>query len=140
MWIFTKDGFFSAVEKECSSQELMVRSRTREDSENLCLALGMDKSSIQESMQSDYQFRVCVDRKKFAEYLSNSAMDIHYDNFKSSIHKAISPERYHAYLEVWSALYRLQQTEKRLSRSAEELDMFDTFGYCSAVSKKRKKR
>lgn len=42
MWIFTKDGFFSAVEHRDNSDLLMIRARCREDIERLAECLGAD--------------------------------------------------------------------------------------------------
>jgi hypothetical protein len=39
MWIFCKDGFFSAVQnRDCQEDEVMVRARIREDVERLATA------------------------------------------------------------------------------------------------------
>ena len=111
MWVFTKDGFFSAVfDKYCHSDELMVRARCKED---LCLLSKKlkgycDESEIVELGQADYQFRMKIPKQSWAEYLSNSALDIDYANFKDHTLPAGDDLRKDIYYQVWTALYRWQ--------------------------------
>jgi len=64
MWLYTKLGFFSIVHKPpCKKDELLVRTRCREDLESLSKKLSQTndfKGVIIESKDSDYAFRLVV--------------------------------------------------------------------------------
>jgi hypothetical protein len=111
MWVFTKDGFYSAVfDKYCQRDELMIRTRCKDD---LCLLSKklkgyFDESEIVESEHADYRFRMKVPKQSWAEYLSNSALDIDYANFKDHAVTAGDGLRKDAYYQVWTALYQWQ--------------------------------
>jgi hypothetical protein len=111
MWIFTKDGFFSAVfDKYCKSGELMIRSRCQDDLGRLSKKLYgySDETEILGMEQADYRFRMKVFKHEWADYLRNCAYDIDYANVKDSIIPAGDNLRQDAYYQVWTALYQWQ--------------------------------
>ena len=67
MWLYTKLGFFSIVHKlPCKKDELLVRTRCREDLQALSKKLSQTsdfKGAIIESTDSDYAYRMVVPRK-----------------------------------------------------------------------------
>ena len=111
MWIFTKDGFFSAVfDKYCKSGELMIRSRCKDDLSRLSKKLHgySDESEILEVEHADYRYRMKILKHEWADYLINCAYDIDYANVKDHITPAGDNSRKNAYYQVWTALYRWQ--------------------------------
>ncbi|MCB0858675.1 MAG: hypothetical protein KDB57_11230 [Solirubrobacterales bacterium] len=112
MWIVTVRGFYSVVDKGEPEGMMCVRSRVREDLENLCQLGSMDaySDSIQESGISDYRFRVFVDREDWVQAAAELAREIDYDNFKNAVADRQGPARASIYSKVWSALGRLQRT------------------------------
>lgn len=109
MWVFTLDGFFSAVQKDCGKDELMVRARSRADIERLCQKLDIPHTKISEYHLSDYQFRVPVRKEAFSKYLASEAEAIDYDNFKDSVpHDETYRPRVAAYMKCWSAMNEFQ--------------------------------
>lgn len=111
MWIFTKEGFFSAVfDKYCNRGELMIRSRCRDDLGRLSKKLYgyQDGSKIFKIPHADYRFRMKATKNDWAEYLVNCALDVDYANVKDKIVPAGDNLRQDAYYQVWTALYSRQ--------------------------------
>ncbi|MBL7178907.1 MAG: hypothetical protein ABIK98_05300 [Pseudomonadota bacterium] len=111
MWIFTKDGFFSAVfDKYCNRGELMIRSRCKDDLIRLSKKLYgyCDETKIVEMEYADYRFRMKIKKHMWSNYLTNCAMDIDYASVKDNIVPAKDDLRKDVYYQVWIALYRWQ--------------------------------
>jgi hypothetical protein len=111
MWIFTKDGFFSAVfDRYCKGGELMVRSRCKVDLIRLAKKLQgySDESEILKAEHIDYRYRMKITKKDWADYLMNCALDIDYANVKDNIVPVGDDLRQDAYYEIWTVLYRWQ--------------------------------
>ena len=104
MWIFNKDGFFSAVEHRDDPDQLMVRARCREDIERLAKSLGAE---VVHTPNADYAYRITVSKAAFADYMRDAVMDLDYSNFKDAC--AGHGTRSRAYMDVWSAMRRLQE-------------------------------
>jgi hypothetical protein len=130
MWIFTTDGFFSAVENRYQPDFILVRSRWKKDLERLLRYLSpsrLDETfdqplhdeseaswnrtdlSIQETPSADYPFRMNVTKREWSNYLRSTAEGIDYGNFKDRIHASSAdnddPEgRLEKYFQVWAAL------------------------------------
>ena len=115
MWIFTKEGFFSVVEdKYCGKDELMVRARVKSDL--VRLAQKMDISfDILVIDHSDYRYRGKIARTVWENYCSLSAAEIDYSNVKGTI-SGDDHERSDAYMGVWSSLFSLQPSGRRVDR------------------------
>jgi len=111
LWIFTKDGFFSAVfDKYCGRDELMIRSRCKDDLSRLSKKLHgyCDESQILELTRADYRFRMKIKKHMWSDYLINCALDIDYANVKDNIIPAGDDLRKDTYYQIWIALYRWQ--------------------------------
>lgn len=111
MWLFTVDGFFSAVQDRDDPERIIVRGRVREDLERLVERLsptaGLADPEIVATPMADYAFRVFVDRSVWAGYVSAAAWKIDYPNFKARA--AHGPGRFDAYHAVWATLSRWQR-------------------------------
>lgn len=107
MWVFTKDGFFSAVEHRGDKRMVCVRARVRQDLVNLRAKLP-GASRIVTTPDADYAFRVVVEKARWAGYVASAARDIDYDNFKNATTRDCA-HRSNAYHCVWSAMERLQE-------------------------------
>jgi 8-oxo-dGTP pyrophosphatase MutT (NUDIX family) len=110
MWLITRYGFFSIVEKPGDKAKacLTVRSRVREDLERLRAALLPELGEIAESQSNDYRFRAKASKPAVAQAMAQAAMDIDYSNFKNTVSKEQGYARAHLYGDVWSVLYQLQ--------------------------------
>jgi len=121
MWIFTREGFFSAVNDDyCKQDELMIRARVKEDLLRLAKFLCIKKPKILTIKIADYRFRMKVKRSEWAGYCADSANNIDYSNVKGNIVDC-DPKRSKSYMAVWAALYGLQQDAIRPKGKAQSL-------------------
>ena len=120
MWIFNKHGFFSAVENRDDNSKVMVRARAKEDIEHLESVLfdyHGEKVESSHTPEGDYHYRLTVSKQVWGEYLTKTANELDYDNFKNSVHG--ERDRDSAYMGVWSAMYGFQESRNN-SETAEE--------------------
>jgi hypothetical protein len=106
MWVFTKNGFFSAVEHFEDSNLIHVRARFRGDLERLCGEYGI-LPKVACTPGNDYMYRMDFDRSEWARIISSEASGIDYDNFKDAVHDGTDRDR--AYMNCWSALRNSQK-------------------------------
>jgi hypothetical protein len=123
MWIFTKHGFFSAV---CARQgdgkhgqpvdpnRIMVRARIRSHLEALKKRFPdlLGESEIQESAETDYAFRLFIQKSAWTQVAAGLAEETDYDNFKSDVarHQGKAGAAYqHSLHDVWSVMRKLQE-------------------------------
>ncbi len=117
MWLYTKLGFFSIVYKTpCKKDELLVRSRCRQDLEALSKKLSQSsdfKGEIIESKDSDYSCRIVVPRAILAPFIADLMKNLDYANFKGTI-PYNDRLRHDAYFKCWDAMYEWQEKLKEL--------------------------
>lgn len=101
MWLFTPDGFFSAVEHRDDPETVIVRGRFTQDIERLASELGTE---VEPSPNADYPVRTYVAKEQWADYVAAAARAIDYDNFKNAVTNTQGHARHDTYLEVWSVL------------------------------------
>ncbi len=109
MWIFTKNGFFSAVEHLGRPGFLLVRARFQGDLERLCAAHGVEPD-VRETPDADYRFRMDFARDAWAAIVRDEAAAIDYPNFKAAVHDGTPRDA--AYMGCWGALRRGQEDFK----------------------------
>lgn len=101
MWLMTKYGFYSIVQK--GPDEYHVRGREYKDIENLVSGVPIPKSEIKESADSDYAYRVIVGKAEVLAILKFLGENLDYGNFKSKIARMPDQAR-KPYHEVWRVL------------------------------------
>jgi hypothetical protein len=114
MWIFTRDGFYSAVHKDSKEDEFLVRSRQRADPIVLGKKLGL-KIKIKETALNDYRYRAVMKKTDWAKYLAEAALELDYDNFKNTVPRD-DFMRHSAYLRWWEALCDWQESSRSRAR------------------------
>ena len=102
MWIVLNKSFLSIVKNRNNENQLLVRARVNGDIEKV-----FPDTDVFEDKDADYKYRSYIDRKIVANEISKEIMNINYDNFKSSVSKD-DFTRSNAYMNVWSALYKMQ--------------------------------
>ncbi|HKK17085.1 MAG TPA: hypothetical protein VJ952_00270 [Opitutales bacterium] len=105
MWLATKHGFYSIVEK--TPTKFHIRARVRQDLDNLRQLTGSDWEILEWPL-ADYRFRVIVDRKGFVEVMGALALSLDYPNFKAQI--ANTPDqrtKLEAFHRIWALLAQL---------------------------------
>lgn len=109
MWLATKHGFYSIVQK--APQTYHVRGRMRADLENL-LQLIEGEHTIHEWPSADYRYRIIVDQVALTGIMAALAVSLDYPNFKNQI--AREPDqrvKLDAFHEVWSIMAGLQDRD-----------------------------
>lgn len=108
MWLFTRDGFFSAIQDDdCSASEVIVRARVKRDLLRLLTKIGRPDDEMISLPQANYRCRIKITKREWADYLSSEAMDIDYSNVKDAISDGLY-ERSEAYYTCWTSLHWFQ--------------------------------
>ena len=105
MWLFSKHGFFSAIEHFENADVIHVRARFKGDLERLCAAYGL-APKVTHTPENDYPYRMDFPRAQWVKIVAGEAESIDYYNFKNAVHDGTPRDG--AYLNVWSALRRAQ--------------------------------
>lgn len=101
MWLMTKHGFYSIVQKQ--PDEYHIRSREPHDLENLIAAVPLPGADIIETPQADYACRIIADKNTVLLILSQMGETLDYSNFKSKIDD--TPDQKHKpYHKIWDVL------------------------------------
>ena len=104
MWLMTKHGFYSIVQKKPS--EFHVRARVRGDLENLVERVPLPGAEIHSSKQTDYPFRIIVGKGEVLKVLQLFGETLDYSNFKDTVARtADQREKHDAYGKVWNTLF-----------------------------------
>jgi hypothetical protein len=118
MWVFTKNGFVSAVRKKEYPEVLTVRARDRE---SLVELSDLADVQIAKSPNGDYPYRLFVKPEVFGAWVAEAAIDIDYHNFKSVVAQVRGYEFAHALNNVWLAMLKVEDEDAR-SGSGEHID------------------
>jgi hypothetical protein len=122
MWLFTKYGFYSVVcarqgdgrhGRPVDSDRLMVRCRMRSQLEALQRRFPdlLGDLQIHESPDTDYAYRLFVEKSIWSQVLVGLNEELDFDNFKSAVARCQEPNAAYeqALHEVWSVMHRLQR-------------------------------
>lgn len=109
MWIFTLDGFFSAVQDKDDPDRIMVRSRKKGDLVNMLARLEMQDIDILDWIGADYAYRVFIPRLEWRRYLETMSDGLDYTNFKAAAVDYKDHSRSAVYYDVWRRLYEWQE-------------------------------
>lgn len=101
MWVFTQDGFVSAVASDRDPEVLVVRAR---DKVSLSLLAEVTGSDIVELPGRDYEYRVFVTRDQFSSWLMSQADAIDYSNFKNRLWQTRGDVYHDAASNVWGEM------------------------------------
>lgn len=110
MWVFTKNGFVSAVRKKEYPDVLTVRARDRD---SLMELADIADVQIAKSPFGDYPYRLFVKPEVFATWIADASIDIDYDNFKSVVAQVRGYEFAHALNDVWLAMLKVEDQAAR---------------------------
>lgn len=106
MWIFTKDGFYSAVEDRNDAGKVIVRARSKDDI--IRLAKKLKVKAYRSGERADYPYRLWASKLEWVEYIAIAATEIDYPNFKSEMEKHFSRDRMDQLHDVWAVMYGSQ--------------------------------
>lgn len=111
MWLFTPDGFYSAVQHKDDPDLIMVRARARAHAERLVQSLPEHERPeiVETPPPADYLWRVTLTRAQWVFLVAKFAADIAYLNFKSEAHKREHPPGYMSALHaLWGDMLKVQ--------------------------------
>lgn len=112
MWIMTKTGFISVVQKPDDKSTLTVRARVKGQIESI-----FPDAKVTTGKGTDYLYRAKVGRIEVAEVIHKQIMSLDYSNFKS----AIKDDEYHdACMGCWTVMNRYQQRMAPKPRGAQK--------------------
>ncbi len=101
MWLMTKHGFYSIVERQPG--EFHIRSRERQDLQNLVENVPLSECSVIDTPEADYAARIVTDRETVRTVMQFLANTLDYGNFKGKI-DASPDQRHKPYHEVWGVM------------------------------------
>ena len=108
MWIFTTEGFISAVYKHDAVQ---VRARDRNSLKSLATHCG---SEIKHTPVADYPYRLETDRDHLATWLTKQAQLIDYSNFKTEVEVVRGFEFAAPLHKVWDVMHDVEDAKARV--------------------------
>jgi len=123
MWLFTQYGFFSTV---CAREgdgsrshavdegRVMVRARLRGHLEALKSRFPEELGGLEimETPETDYRYRLFIDKAVWVRVLKLLGEELDYDNFKSKVARnlaAVGGEYERSLHDVWDTMQRLQR-------------------------------
>jgi len=111
MWLCTRLGFFSIVQKPRGTWQ--VRARARADLDRLCRLMRWPPRRLLET-PGDYRWRLLLRAEEWPELMLALARTVDYPNFKAAI-GALPDQapKLPAYHDFWAALVHLQQDSSR---------------------------
>lgn len=113
MWLFTPDGFFSAVEHIDDPDKIMIRCRARIHAQTLVDACPEDSKPelVETPPPADYRYMVTITRETWVYVVASFAAQIAYPNFKDEASKRKHPPGFMGALHrVWSDLLSFQDS------------------------------
>ena len=113
MWLFTPDGFFSAVQHKDDPNRIMIRTRSRIHAQHLVDACpeGSKPPLVETPPPADYRYRVTVSREMWIYLVGKFAADISYVNYKNEASKRKHPSGFMSALHsIWSKLLGFQDS------------------------------
>ena len=113
MWIFTTDGFISCVRQ---GDKIAVRARERSTLEALATRVSGHPSEAAEQLadiktttDTDYRYRVHLDRVHFGALILELALSVDYPNFKNAVREKQGESLYEKALhKVWTVMGKTQ--------------------------------
>lgn len=120
MWLFTEDGFVSAVAHRDDNSLMMVRARDKNSLERL--ALIADTKIITTPTGSDYPHRVVVTKEVFTVWVNEAIENVKYDNFKSQVAKVRGEEYAEPLHDVWAVMLQTEDVKRGKKKSSGKFD------------------
>ncbi len=112
MWLLSKNGFYSIVQKpwDRKSKTLTVRSRVWKDLKSMKYIANREGITFIEDDKADYRYRFQAPKTAVAQAVAQLVKEIDYDNFKNKVGSK-DYDRAAIYGEVWQLLTQLEQLE-----------------------------
>jgi hypothetical protein len=103
MWLMTKHGFYSIVQKKPG--EFHIRARVRKDLENLVERVPLAGAVIRANQGTDYAFRIVTGQDDVLKVMQFLGDTLDYSNFKNTVGRTPDQQAKHgAYASVWQTM------------------------------------
>jgi hypothetical protein len=111
MWIFTETGFVSAVKKPQDNGLVSLRARNQASLEPIASKFEV---KIVNTPRGDYPWRTFITNEQLATWLSETALNLDYSNFKSRAHKVNKSSAFiNALHDVWAVMTHTEDADAR---------------------------
>lgn len=130
MWIFSTNGFISAVQHRADPSKLVVRSRDWRSLEPLADYVGVKpQKAIKIGGGTDYPYRMVVDRGTLASYAAMMVEQVTYDNFKDAMTspKGRGKGWSRPLMDVWTAMLQVTPAKARRRQRLEDSKLWASF-------------
>ena len=118
MWIFTETGFVSAVKKPQDNGLVSLRARNHASLETIAATYNTE---ILNTPNGDYPWRTFITNEQLAQWLSETALNLDYSNFKSRAHKVNKSSKFISALhDVWAVMTHTEDENARRPRSNQQ--------------------
>ena len=115
MWIFTETGFVSAVKKPQDNGLVSLRARNHASLEAIAAQCNTE---IVNTPYGDYPWRTFITNEQLAQWLSETALNLDYSNFKSRAHKVNKSSAFiNALHDVWAVMTHTEDEHARRPRT-----------------------
>jgi len=115
MWIFTETGFVSAVKKPQDNGLISLRARNHASLEAIAATYNTE---ILNTPNGDYPWRTFITNEQLAAWLSETALNLDYSNFKSRAHKVNKSSKFiNALHDVWAVMTHTEDADARRPRT-----------------------
>lgn len=108
MWLFTDNGFVSAIRFDNSKPEITVRARDKKSLNELIERTGKEIVTLS---GTDYPYRLIIDEIEWSDYVAEKAMTIDYRNFKNRVYQTRGADFAHLLSEVWGVMLEAERLE-----------------------------
>ena len=109
MWIASRFGWVSIVRKGGNGKEWQIRARVRKDLLSLIAAAKLQDQKVIETFDSDYRYRIVLEKEQLGRVFEALESSIDYPNFKSVVAKIRGQEKHlQAYHKIWAIMAGLQ--------------------------------
>jgi hypothetical protein len=109
MWLATKHGFYSIIQKE--QGVYYVRARVRRDLENLLQVCGLD-AEVHAWPTADYRYRIIIGPEELLKVVVALTATLDYSNFKGCVaQQPDQRDKLRAYHEIWATMSDFQREE-----------------------------
>lgn len=127
MWLFTENGFFSAVEHRDSEDLIVIRARDEADLISLRIRHGLSGKlhPIIKQEGSDYPARIIMHRATWVGVVSTEAANISYGNFKNRVKEVQGEDREHVYHKVWAVMLEVERMAYGPAMTPEQRELFE---------------
>ena len=118
MWLFTQDGFISAVAHRNKTEHMLVRARDKQSLDSLIdyCDLPDTRNEIQHTPTADYPYRLTITRSQFAKWLVDQTYEVDYDNFKNRVYIRRGEDFELPLHKVWSIMHSVEDIDARPPR------------------------